>query len=984
MPKHRKPAIAAAALLVVVHLVLLSLRYGTQFASLWGDWIAAATCLVAAIVCWCASRISGPFGKRSWRLVSFSLALVFLGQVFYTYYFDYLHVSSDAIWPSDILVFFWAVPAMMTLFISPRDPNSGFRWLRVCDFVQVCTLVLALELSLLYVPSRWHASEQAMDLRAFHVGLVFFALLALSFLVRGLLSSYPAARAFFLRMALFFFAFAITSNTTLFAFAIGDYQQGTWPDLMWTLTYCILIVIAAAWNTAEPTPPNTQQPFTPGAQLLAQFSPLIIPAIVFPLVLQIAQEQFFWAVLLVLISFTAASVRLFLVQRQLLHSSRELQKNLSLLQGITEGTTDAIFIKDLHGRYLMINSAGARSLDRSVNEILGKDDSQLFAPGNGLQIMARDRAVMRAGETSTYEELAITNSGTRTYLSTKGPYRDASGRVLGLLGICRDITDRRRAEEEIHKSQQRLRIHVEHTPLAVIEWDPEFRVVAWNAAAESIFGFSREEALGQHAHFIVPQDFRQQVAEVGQGLLEKKAGMRSTNDNITKDGRTISCEWYNTPLVDESGRVLGIASLVQDVTERVALEQKLRQSEKMEAIGRLAGGVAHDFNNILTVIMGYTHILTDGLPAESRLTDATSQIRSAAEHAAGITRQLLAFSRRQILAPQVIDLNEIMMSLDIMLRRLIGEDIEVLALPGRGLGAVNADPGQIEQVIMNLALNARDAMPNGGKLTLETENMELGDAYAREHPPLEPGRYVMLAVSDTGSGMSPDTQAHIFEPFFTTKEVGKGTGLGLSTVYGIVKRSGGYIWVYSEPGKGTTFKIYLPRVDQSPQGLRTEKEPTSAEGGTETILLVEDDAQLRELTSSILAQCGYRVLSAADAEEGLALCRANRVTNPGANPSANPSANQSNLHLLVTDVIMPGMNGRQLAEEIHKVSPHTKVLYVSGYTNNAIVHYGVLDPGLWFLPKPFSLSALVAKVREVLDAEPPFPDDASEKPSLEN
>jgi nitrogen-specific signal transduction histidine kinase/CheY-like chemotaxis protein len=392
--------------------------------------------------------------------------------------------------------------------------------------------------------------------------------------------------------------------------------------------------------------------------------------------------------------------------------------------------------------------------------------------------------------------------------------------------------------------------------------------------------------------------------------------------------------------------------LVQDVTERVALEERLRQSQKMEAVGRLAGGVAHDFNNLLTVIMGYSQILTDGLPGASRLKDATTQIRSAADRAAGITRQLLAFSRKQVLSPRVIDLNDVMLNLDTMLRRLIGEDVEVLTVPGRDLGAVRADPGQIEQVIMNLALNARDAMPNGGKLTLETENMELDASYASEHEPLQPGRYVMLAVSDTGTGMSPDTQAHIFEPFFTTKEVGKGTGLGLSMVYGIVKQSGGYIWVYSEPDRGSTFKIYLPRVDQPAETVGVEPRPAGVKRGTETILLVEDDAQLRQLTSSVLAHCGYKVLTANSTEQGLALCR----------------ENHRDIRLLVTDVIMPSMNGRQLAEQVKLISPNTRVLYVSGYTSNAIVHYGVLDPGLWFLPKPFSLSALIAKVREVLDA----------------
>jgi two-component system cell cycle sensor histidine kinase/response regulator CckA len=950
MPTFRKSAIVAAAVLIVVHVVLLVARYGTPVASLWGDWIGSIAGFVGALASWSASRRSGPFGRRVWRLVSFSVVLVSLGQLAYTYYFDYHHGPTGAFWPSDILVFFWAVPVMMTLFLSPRDPHSGFRWLRLCDFAQVCALVLALELSTLFVPSRWQISERAMAARIFYAGVAFFGLLALSFLLRGLLTRFHTARAFFLRMAAFFFAFAITSNTTLFAFANENFRAGTWPDLLWTITDCFLIVIAATWDGAEGSP-EPGEPIRPGFQLLMQFSPLLIPAIVFPLVLGIAQEQFLWAVVLVTVSFVAASGRLFVVQNQLLESSRELQKNLSLLQGITEGTTDSVFVKDLQGRYLLINSAGANLLGRRVEEVIGKDDSELFTPETGREIMAADRKVVESGRAQTYEEIGVSAGVARTYLSTKGPHRDSNGGIIGLLGICRDITDRKRAEQEFRQSQQKLRIHFEHTPLAVIEWDTQLRITEWSPSAERVFGYSRQEAIGRDSSLLVPPALREHVDGIGRQLLTQKGGTRSTNDNLTKDGRTISCEWYNTPLVDESGQVLGVASLVQDVTERVALEERLRQSQKMEAVGRLAGGVAHDFNNLLTVIMGYSQILTDGLPGASRLKDATTQIRSAADRAAGITRQLLAFSRKQVLSPRVIDLNDVMLNLDTMLRRLIGEDVEVLTVPGRDLGAVRADPGQIEQVIMNLALNARDAMPNGGKLTLETENMELDASYASEHEPLQPGRYVMLAVSDTGTGMSPDTQAHIFEPFFTTKEVGKGTGLGLSMVYGIVKQSGGYIWVYSEPGRGTSFKIYLPRVDQLAEAIALEKRPASVRRGTETILLVEDDAQLRALTSSVLIHCGYKVLSAAGTEEGLALCR----------------ENHRDIHLLVTDVIMPGMNGRQLAEQVKQISPSTKILYVSGYTSNAIVHYGVLDPGLRFLPKPFSLAALVAKVREVLD-----------------
>ena len=1072
MYKLRTSAIAAAAILILVHVSILVVRYGSDTASVWGDWIDTLAPLAGAVVCWRQSRRAGPFGRRVWRLVGFSALLAALQQGLYTDYYDYVHAPLGTLWPSDVLVFFWVVPIVMTLFLSPRDPNNGYQWLRACDFAQVCTLVLAVVLSQIYVPSRWQAAGRAMQVRTFHAGIFFFGLITLSFLVRWLLSRNHVERAFFARMGAFLTVHAVVLNRALYYQSSGNYKQGEWSDLTWTLNYCFLIVLAGTWSNSEETAEN--EPLSHGWQLLASFSPLLIPAIVFPLVLSIARERFLWSVVIVMVSFAAAGGRLFVVQNQLLISSRELQKNLSLLQGITEGTTDAVFVKDLEGRYLMINTAGARFLGKSVNEVIGKVDSGLFAPEVGRVIMDRDRQVMQSNETQTYEEFGTAAGVTRLYLATKGPFRDPSGQVIGLLGICRDITDRRRADEEIRQSQEKLRTHIENTPLAVVEWDLDFRVVSWNSSAERIFGYTRQEAIGQHGHFIVPPEVRPKVDVVWRELLSKKGGMRgSPNDNITKKGEIISCEWYNTPLVDDAGRVFGVASLVQDVTEkeraeakfrgllesapdamvvvngegrivlvnaqteklfgyqreellnrpiemlmperfrgrhsahrmeffakpqvremgkrmeleglrkdgtefpievslsplktsqgmlvssgirdvteRIALEERLRQSQKMEAVGRLAGGVAHDFNNLLTVILGYTQILADGMPKGSRMAESTAQIKSAADRAAGITRQLLAFSRKQVLSPRVINLNDIMLNLDSLLRRLIGEDIEVLTVPANDLGTVKADPGQIEQVIMNLALNSRDAMPRGGKLTLETSNATLDGTYARDHQPVEPGRYVMLAVSDTGVGMTPETMTRIFEPFYTTKEVGKGTGLGLSMVYGIVKQSGGYIWVYSEPNQGTTFKIYLPRVDQPVQEGGAEKKTANVMRGTETILLVEDDPQLRQLSSSVLAHCGYNVLTASNPEEGLAICK----------------ANHREIRLLVTDVIMPRMNGRQLAEQILKVCPKIRVLYISGYTDNAIVHYGVLDPGLWFLPKPFTLSALVAKVREVLDS----------------
>jgi PAS domain S-box-containing protein len=956
MFKVRTSAIAATAILILTHVSLLAVRYGSDMASVWGDWIDTLAPIVAAIVCWQVSRRAGTFGRRVWRLVAFSSLLTAIGQGLYTYYYDYLHSPLGTIWPSDVLVFFWVVPIVTTVLLSPRDPGLGYAWLRVCDFAQVCTLALAVELSQIYVPSRWQAAGRAMEVRTLHAGIFFFGLIAVSFIVRGLLGRTSAERAFFGRMGAFLTLHAVVLNGTLAWQASGHYEQGRWPDLCWTLSYCFLILIAATWKSEEAE--LAPEPTSRSLRLLAQFSPLLIPAIVFPLVLSIAQEQFWWSVVLVLVSFLAASGRLFVVQNQLLVSSRELERNLALLRGITEGTTDAVFVKDLQGQYIMINTAGARFVGRSVADVIGKTDLELFKPEVGRTIMALDRKVLQCGETRTYEEFGTAAGVTRLYLSTKGPFRDPGGQVVGLLGICRDITDRKRAEEEIRQSQQKLRIHLDHTPLAVIEWDLNFCVAGWNPSAERIFGYTREEAMGKHGHFLVPVSYRQQADRTWQDLTDQRGGAQSPeqarfscNDNLTKDGRLVSCEWYNTPLVDDAGRVLGVASLAQDVTERVLLEDSLRQSQKMEAIGRLAGGVAHDFNNLLTVIIGYSQILAEGVPA-GQLADGVAQIKSAADKAAGITRQLLAFSRKQVLTPRVINLNDSMLNLDSLLRRLIGEDVEVLTIPAKDLGSVKADPGQIEQVIMNLALNSRDAMPEGGKITIETSNEVLDETYARERQPVVPGNYVMLAVSDTGEGMTSETLARIFEPFYTTKELGKGTGLGLSMVYGIVKQSGGYIWVYSEPSRGTTFKIYLPTVDKPADAPSYEKNTSREQRGTETILLVEDDPQLRRLSSSVLSHCGYKVMVAATPEEGLAISRANR----------------EDIQLLVTDVIMPRMNGRQLAEQILKVCPGLKVLYISGYTNNAIVHYGVLDSGLWFLPKPFTLSALVAKVREVLDA----------------
>jgi signal transduction histidine kinase/FixJ family two-component response regulator len=430
-------------------------------------------------------------------------------------------------------------------------------------------------------------------------------------------------------------------------------------------------------------------------------------------------------------------------------------------------------------------------------------------------------------------------------------------------------------------------------------------------------------------------------------------------DWLCKDRNPITVRLSGRTIRDEHNTTF-FELFAEDVTEHVALEQQFRQAQKMEAIGRLAGGIAHDFNNLLMVISGYCEFLLERIGPDPAVRGPAQEIANAANRATALTRQLLAFSRKQMLTPKVLDLNAVVTENFKMLTRLIGEDIELVMVPGSDLGATKADPGQIEQVIMNLAVNARDAMPRGGKLTIETANVSLDESYARLHPPAEPGEYVLLAISDTGMGMDPDTQTRIFDPFFSTKG-SKGTGLGLSMVYGIVKQSEGYIWVYSEPGKGTSFKIYLPRVSATGEAVALQPAATNGEvqQGRETVLLVEDEITVLRLAREYLESQGYTVIEAGD--PGTAILISNAHSGP--------------IHLLLTDVVMPGMTGRDLANELAPRRPEMKVLYMSGYTENAIGQNGTLDAGITLLQKPFTLPTLKKKVREVLDA--PLPQEVS-------
>jgi nitrogen-specific signal transduction histidine kinase/CheY-like chemotaxis protein len=407
------------------------------------------------------------------------------------------------------------------------------------------------------------------------------------------------------------------------------------------------------------------------------------------------------------------------------------------------------------------------------------------------------------------------------------------------------------------------------------------------------------------------------------------------------------------PITGDAGQVLCFVAMVRDISERQRLQLQLQQAAKMEGVGRLAGGVAHDFNNLLNVIIGYSDLMLERRNSPEFLEKGAREIRKAADRAASLTRQLLAFSRQQVLEPKVLDLNEIVAEMKDLLLRMLGEDVELVVTQAAGLGRVRADPGQIGQVIMNLAANSRDAMPQGGRFIVETANAVVSEAFAAEHANMPPGDYVLLSVSDTGAGMTPEIRSHIFEPFFTTKEQGKGTGLGLATVYGIVKQSGGYIWVYAEPELGATFKVYLPRVDALPERPQAAAAPATNCRGSETLLVVEDEEGVRVLVRDYLQMNGYTVLEAPHGEEALRIA----------------CEHSGEISLMITDVIMPGMNGRELAERMVLLRPSMKVLYMSGYAEAAVYRKGVLDPGAPFLQKPFGPPDLGRKVRDVLGPE---------------
>jgi two-component system, cell cycle sensor histidine kinase and response regulator CckA len=642
-------------------------------------------------------------------------------------------------------------------------------------------------------------------------------------------------------------------------------------------------------------------------------------------------------------------------QHLLIHRiRRRLVEREELFHLISENAADMIAVVDMQGKRLFNSLSYQTVLGYSQEELQASSAFEQIHPDDRENVKKAAEEAQRSGIGKTLEYRIRHKNGTWLVLeSTSSVILGPHGKPEKLVIVNRNISERKRAEEALRRSEADFRSVVEDAPYGIYRANSEGKFLQTNPALQKMLGY---ESTAELQTKDLPGDMFLHAAEYRRltDLLTRTEEVKDIEMEWKRhDGTPITLRSSGRCMKDENGVPAYFEMFADDVTEKRILERQLRMAQKMEAIGRLSGGIAHDFNNHLGVIIGYSRVLKKALTGNDALCEHAVEIEKAGQRAASLTKQLLAFSRQQVLTPSVLCLNTLASDMESMLPRLLGEDIEVSLTLDAQLGNVKADPSQIEQVIMNLAVNARDAMPEGGKLKIQTANVEFDQRYTRTHPGSIPGKYVLLAVTDTGTGMDAATLTHIFEPFFTTKELGKGTGLGLATVYGIVKQSNGYIWVDSALGRGTSFEIFLPRH----MGQLAVEEPKADPGerllGSEHILLVEDAQPLRKLAQTFLEAAGFLVLSAGCGDEALQIAATSGV----------------NFELLLTDVVMPGMNGRVLSEQMLQRQPGIKVLYMSGYTDSFIAGHGVLDAGTHLLHKPFTEEVLIRKVREVLDGK---------------
>jgi len=939
-------SLAVVALSVLALHALAVVFLGTSpLGSLFGNGLQIFASFLAAAMCFQAGRRTSGFSRSFWVLVSFGMCAWGLADFGWTYYELFLHREPP---PGSLIRFLFDTHGMffvMAIFLNQDKDDSQVDLPELLDFVQIGILFFLVYFGAYYLPAinLGYREALAREFRVMTMGTSGIFLLAL---LQWRRSARGEAKRLYGGLASYVLIYGILATIVSWIQVSHETPTGTWFDLCWTTPLLYGAFWAATWQQVPESAAHTRRRNHTLSEVLINngmffFAPMIILIQVAQLGPGMKTVRF----TLLGISFCCYAVRIGLTQyRQQLGEETVRRQSLAM-----DSSIEGIGILNEKGVHSYANSALAAMLGfDSPQKIVGQPWQVVYA----FQPIAEIESQVRKGLRETGKWSG--NLQLRRPDASRIPVEFHVGRMPdgGTVCVCRDLSQHQEAEKARAEAETKYRMLVEHvnaiTYIADIGLNGKWFYIS--PQVENILGFTPGEWLALSTNWdqlIHPDDLPVVIAaeEQSQNGYPFQAEFRVRR----KDGREV---WLSDTavIVQGSDSHPVMEGIMVDITERKALETQLQQSRKMEAVGRLAGGIAHDFNNLLTIISGYTELAMSrqNLPSEAHAD--IERIENASGRAAALVRQLLAFSRKQVLQPKILDLNKIVLNLDSLLRRLMDERIEMVTRVKDDLGKVKADPAQVEQVIMNLVVNARDAMPEGGRLVVETCNTDLDANYALDHVPVKPGKYVMLAVSDTGVGMDRQTVAHIFEPFFTTKESGRGTGLGLSTVYGIVKQSGGYIWVYSEPGKGSTFKIYLPRVDEVSEGTSIAQAAPRSQRGTETILIVEDEEAVRELIQTVLTEKGFDVIVSLDPQH--------------AEKIASEFAGE--IHLLLTDMVMPGMSGRELAERISAKRRDIRVLFMSGYTDNVITSGGMLQEGLAFLQKPFSPAALVQKVREVL------------------
>jgi PAS domain S-box-containing protein len=949
-PGLRVPRLAFAALLLLcAHIALLAAFGHSQSIGMWSDIFQIASAVFTTIVCFLTSRRSHGIARPFWFLAGTAFGSWSLGGCIHIYESYYLGLATISIGPL-LLFFLSAAPLFVAMFLSDDDFRDTINWEWILDAVQILGLILIIYLFVIYIPLLTYG-ERVVGPVQDRLLLWRNILLTAGLLTRGIVAPSRTIRRLYLPVGMAMGVYAASTWLGNRAQSLSDAPETAWYALAWTIPFCLVALAAILWW--EPQEPESVSLQIPD---IARVILVYLPSLVLPVMLlvkyhEVVREQIFLGLFGLIFSIILFNARMVLTQRRQRLTMEALHATEQQYHSLFERNMAGVFRSTLDGSLLNCNPAFANMFGYAPAELPHIPLHELYF--GGAEECNQWMLTLRSDAPLPREFCFRRKDGLPLWVVLNASIEKQSNGSEVLEGTLVDITERKLTSVTIEDWKRRYDDAVLASGQIIYESDPESSRVMLGGCVREVLGYSADELSGDARTWldlIHPEDraqylekLRSAVATGGTIEFEYRARRRD-------DGYRILWE-QGRPVRGATGRVIRIVGFISDITERRTLESQLRQAQKMEAVGRLAGGVAHDFNNLLTIISGYSAMQVERTEATDPIHHEAEQIKAAADRAAALTRQLLAFSRRTVLQPRRVNLNDIVRNVDKMLRRLIGEDIEVLTVLASDLGTVKVDPGQVDQVLMNLVVNARDAMPDGGKLTIQTENVELDENYVRRHEYVTPGHYALLAVTDSGTGIAPETQTRIFEPFFTTKEPGKGTGLGLPMVYGIVKQSGGSIEVYSELNQGTTVRIYLPRVDEEVEKVPSKAESSDRVRGSERILLVEDDVLLRNLAVDILTARGYTVQTVEKPED--------------LEPVIQRTAK---CDLLLTDVVMPKLNGPELAKRVAQHWPGIKVLYMSGYTTNAIVHHGVLNEGLFFLQKPFTPAALTAKVREVLDA----------------